>query len=1632
RVLIDVVCCVLSECRMLFHSCDLSLLPVICEGLRALIYPLQWTHVYLPVVPMHLLNVVEAPVPFMLGTHSSWLRFIQGEYMQDMVLVDCDTGALSMNGALAMELPIREDRWLMHSLRAILHGPLPCHDQRNTFNVYTLGLDPEASEPDAPEALVDVNTQVQLAFYDVLFQLLRYVPDCLFYLNPKCPVFNRPLFISDYATDEYRATLELLTVTNCFHVLTESIHTPSLAFFYKNILRLAEAEKARLEDVGESRPSSPQQTSANTSTSGKITRNVSMSSVLHDKMVKGHVRSLSASMSDLNMSDVTAAVVRDDEREVGKGRRISVVGLGNDFKSYLQQRSSAGSMFTMNGENPNEAAYESLLPTWLVAPSHLRGSATARVDNIKALLDSRIRHYLPYLRHAAKTAPSPYPSTPDPTLATSRTRGVYHIKIRTAYALSAFASAEPNLPQPPQSRMSFGPELDQSTGQDTKESSDDSKSDCAVHSASSSFMFKTSGAGKFGSVSSAFEGSPGRGEEGEGEGEGEGGGDFDSEPDMPGAQERDQRGVDGHDGEDAQEGTSLDQENGSSWNMKRQDDVGMGAVGGGLDSELDGSDEETDSFNRDDMMRRQQSVRPTEVDLCYADHSHPLAVFDTDKLKLAQAQVTRWSVAHLAQELGTPMEPLLATYLKVRSTASSRLCANTQFAARNRAVSTASRQNRRYMTDQATVDQLAEGGGCAECITQLLQKVVTESVLDAKWLDSAIELSLTALEEAHNRTALIAMLKNAKQSKEKRDASNVFPLNPTAFDAFSRLFAGTLRICSELEDYLTAYGLLEVGGLYFCFLLHDDEIETPDDIMEFLSQRTCQHPIYHNSDLWRALMCSRVPPPDAKLGKIARAHVLLHSVLSEVYALLFIMLELEVNNARALLFIQGVASDYALSINEYTKLQRFVNRIWTINVDELAAEQERVKRESTPRGRKHKGRTSLSLGDMLSMQGHDSSKLFSSKNEEKGKRHSKRNDEEGAKVRLNRTGGSSADSSPSSDASNARSPDLPHLLSRKGSMRDSFYGEKLEQIDEESEHSSDSDRVSRASRVSRPNHSEGLLQCVFLGLDKPIPSLDEMDSFDLRRIPSIDESYRHSVTEDDLRTMSGDTDGGPLAPTPRHTHRPKTVSMDLPRKFSPLPLIGLDEGQVTATEVSGNWLVSGTHAGCISITDLATGVVAATHRHSSGSGDAYRGVTSLVCLQDVATTTTSSATNSPTSAGDKDPGANSPAQLFFSGCSNGVLRAWTLPQDGFATSTPQPASTISKLWGRMGNNQSLATIKGHSAEIGAMAVRREGEGWLLAAGDSAGLVSLTRGSDNSSHTISLTHAINPTFAHNGSSQKIYLDAPPPDLSICCLAFIGAERTAESPLSGKRPPTRTLKPRSNDEYLGVGTSTGLVSLLDLTTAQPVFQVVAHSGRVTQLLGLRANEFISSSTDRSIKLWDIRTRNRSTQTLDGRVLEGRSMGSDGHKKCAASAVTAIAVGGGDDSLVISTSADGVVRIWDRRYDVNTPSSVSQGHRSRITAIAWNGVDEFHTASHDGTVRTWDSINGQNTYLLRAFDDEGVAQMKMTSFRRANNVIHTPHGPVEFTDLDNPGTRTCIVTNGWNGTLRCFVYDQHSLSC
>jgi hypothetical protein len=53
--------------QILFHSSQLSLLTAAAEVAVAIMYPLQWPHVYIPVLPRGLVQVLQAPMPFIIG-----------------------------------------------------------------------------------------------------------------------------------------------------------------------------------------------------------------------------------------------------------------------------------------------------------------------------------------------------------------------------------------------------------------------------------------------------------------------------------------------------------------------------------------------------------------------------------------------------------------------------------------------------------------------------------------------------------------------------------------------------------------------------------------------------------------------------------------------------------------------------------------------------------------------------------------------------------------------------------------------------------------------------------------------------------------------------------------------------------------------------------------------------------------------------------------------------------------------------------------------------------------------------------------------------------------------------------------------------------------------------------------------------------------------------------------------------------------------------------------------------------------------------------------------------------------------------------------------------------------------------
>ena len=65
--------CVLLERPVLLIAESVAVLAPVAEALLALIRPFEWSNVYVPVLPKPLLELLDAPQPFLLGVQSDWL-----------------------------------------------------------------------------------------------------------------------------------------------------------------------------------------------------------------------------------------------------------------------------------------------------------------------------------------------------------------------------------------------------------------------------------------------------------------------------------------------------------------------------------------------------------------------------------------------------------------------------------------------------------------------------------------------------------------------------------------------------------------------------------------------------------------------------------------------------------------------------------------------------------------------------------------------------------------------------------------------------------------------------------------------------------------------------------------------------------------------------------------------------------------------------------------------------------------------------------------------------------------------------------------------------------------------------------------------------------------------------------------------------------------------------------------------------------------------------------------------------------------------------------------------------------------------------------------------------------------------
>jgi hypothetical protein len=88
----------LNEGRVIFVGSDMALVSNAVYALVTLIYPFAWQHPVAPVLPARMLDAVCAPFPYVYGLAREHVAALEERPLDNVLVVDIDTGALSVYG----------------------------------------------------------------------------------------------------------------------------------------------------------------------------------------------------------------------------------------------------------------------------------------------------------------------------------------------------------------------------------------------------------------------------------------------------------------------------------------------------------------------------------------------------------------------------------------------------------------------------------------------------------------------------------------------------------------------------------------------------------------------------------------------------------------------------------------------------------------------------------------------------------------------------------------------------------------------------------------------------------------------------------------------------------------------------------------------------------------------------------------------------------------------------------------------------------------------------------------------------------------------------------------------------------------------------------------------------------------------------------------------------------------------------------------------------------------------------------------------------------------------------------------------------------------------------------------------
>lgn len=93
-IMIFIFASMFFERRIIVTSKKLNLLTACTYGASSLLYPMHWQHMFVPIVPRHLLDYCCAPMPFLVGVHASLMPKVRLMPLDEVVIFDADTDTI--------------------------------------------------------------------------------------------------------------------------------------------------------------------------------------------------------------------------------------------------------------------------------------------------------------------------------------------------------------------------------------------------------------------------------------------------------------------------------------------------------------------------------------------------------------------------------------------------------------------------------------------------------------------------------------------------------------------------------------------------------------------------------------------------------------------------------------------------------------------------------------------------------------------------------------------------------------------------------------------------------------------------------------------------------------------------------------------------------------------------------------------------------------------------------------------------------------------------------------------------------------------------------------------------------------------------------------------------------------------------------------------------------------------------------------------------------------------------------------------------------------------------------------------------------------------------------------------------